>query len=340
VILAPMFGSEFSGPGLPAGWIEVPWSADAYSKVDGGALVVHGARVAMCATDADGGCLSGETQSRTLSAILTSPHSVEFSANFSGDPFQHAGFGQTMVSDSEPWAIFSTSDGGRLYARTNTGTGSTLDTELVNGTALLGSFHDFRIDWNAGSVDYYADGALVVSHALTVDGPMRPVAGSAFNIFGGIMFDDWMRVTPYAASGSFLSHVFDASAPVDWHGIQWVARAPLGTSVAISIRTGSTPTPPADGTASGGWTAFVPIAAPGPLTQNSQFIQYRAEMTTSDPNQTPELDDIIISTDYLPEVVNDAAATDLNTSPVFPPLDAGGSKMKPGAAGLRRQQED
>jgi hypothetical protein len=111
---------------------------------------------------------------------------------------------------------------------------------------------------------------------------------------------DWIRMTPYAAAGSFVSRVFDARAPVDWHNIQWVARAPLGTSVAISFRTGSTPTPPTDGTASDGWTAFVLIAAPGPLAETSQFIQYRADMTTSDPNQTPELDDIVISTDDLP----------------------------------------
>ena len=47
-------------------------------------------------------------------------------------------------------------------------------------------------------------------------------------------------------------------------------------------------------------------------------------MTTTDPNQTPELDDITISTDYSAEIVNDAAATDLNTNPALPTLDAGG----------------
>ena len=48
------------------------------------------------------------------------------------------------------------------------------------------------------SVDYYVDGALVASHALTVAGPMRPVAASDFNPFGGTVFVDWMRMSPYA----------------------------------------------------------------------------------------------------------------------------------------------
>ncbi len=318
----------------------MPWNDHGYSLIDNGVLLVSSARVAMCATDTNGACVPGETQGATPSAIFTSPHSLEFSANFSGDQFQHAGFGQTIASESEPWAIFSTMRGGQLFARTNTGSGSVVETELVNGSALLGSFHRFLIDWKAASVDYYVDGALVVSHALTVGGPMRPVAGSAFNIFGGVMFVHWMRMAPYAASGSFLSRVFDALAPLDWRSIQWVARAPLGTSIAISVRMGSTPTPPADGTASGGWTAFVPITAPGPLTGNSQFIQYRADMTTSDPNQTPELDDIMISTDDAPEVVHDAAATNLDTSHTFPPSDAGDSKLKPADIEPLRQQED
>jgi len=324
VILAPKSGSEFSGTGVPEGWIVVPWDFQAFAGIDNGVLQVDEARVAMCATDTNGACLSREMQNATSSAIFASPHSLEFSANFSGDPFQHAGFAQTVAAESEPWAMFGTMRGGHLFARTNTGSGSVIDTQLGDGSTLLGSFHRFRIDWKAASLDYYVDGALVVSHALTVGGPMRPVAGSDFNVLGAVMFVDWMRMTPYAASGSFLSRVFDASAPVDWHSIQWVAHIPLGTSLAISVRTGNTPTPPADGTADDDWTAFVPIAAPGPLTQTSQFIQYLAEMTTSDPNQTPELDDVIISTDDPAVVVS----------------DAGGSKLEQPGAEPRRQQQD
>src|SRR5439155_24767311 len=160
---------------------------------------------------------------------------------------------------------------------------------------------------------FFIDGTQYATQAAAITLDMRPIAASDFLLGGGVVTVDriWMR-PPYAPSGTFDSRVFDAQAPVAWHSIQWVAGAPSGTSVAISVRTGGTPIP--DTT----WSAFVPVAAPGPLTQSSRFIQYRAAMTTSDPNQTPELDDIIVSTDHAPVAVNDAAATNLNTSHTFP----------------------
>ena len=275
---------------------------------EGGVLVVDGARVATCATDVNGVCLTEAAFGSTQSAIHSAPHSLEFFANFSGDKAQHAGLGQTLSSAFEPWAIFSTNnDGGLLFARTNTGTTS-IDTGL--GTGLLGAFHHYRIDWQAASVDYYVDGALVVSHALTVAGPMRPIAASDFNPFGGTVFVDWMRMSPYTATGTFTSRVFDAQAPVNWNSMQWTASA-AGGNVAIAIRAGNTATPDAT------WTPFAPVAAPGPLSLTSRFIQYQAALTSSGPAQTPALEDIIISTGHAPVAVADAATVPENGSHTF-----------------------
>ncbi|MEO8681505.1 MAG: Ig-like domain-containing protein, partial [Vicinamibacterales bacterium] len=309
VILTPTTGSEFSGPTLPSGWISLPWGSGGYSMIENGVLVVDGARVASCVTDVNGACVPGETTDSTPSAVFTPPHSLEFSARFSGDQYQHAGFAVTFSSASEPWAIFSTLGGGALYARTNTGAGAT-DTFL--GFGLLGSFHRFRIDWRPASVDYYVDGALVVSHAYAIAGPMRPVAASDVNPFGGNVFVDWMRMSAYTTPGSFVSRVFDANAFVDWNSIQWAANAPAGSAVAISVRTGNTPTP------DGNWTAFVPVAGPGPLGVNSRYIQYAAQLTTSNPDQTPSLEDIIISTGHAPVANPDFAAVAQDGSLTFP----------------------
>ena len=99
--------------------------------------------------------------------------------------------------------------GVELFARTNLNGGGGGTTSL--GTGLLGAFHRYRIDWNADSVDYYVDGKPVAHHALTVAGPMRPVAASDFDEFGGTVFVDWMRMTPNATPGVFVSRVFDAN---------------------------------------------------------------------------------------------------------------------------------
>ena len=160
-------------------------------------------------------------------------------------------------------------------------------------------------------MDYYIDGALAASHTLTVAGPMRPVAASDFNPGGGVVFVDWMRLTPLASPGTFDSRVFDAVSPVDWKSIQWAAQTPAAASLAISVRTGGSPVP------DGNWTAFVPVGA-GPLDLSSRYIQYRAEMTSSDPDSTPVLEDIIISTGSAPVAVPDSASVAKNGSHTFP----------------------
>src|SRR5262249_19438189 len=107
-------------------------------------------------------------------------HTLEFVATFTGDPFQHAVLGVTF--NNPPWAIFSTGAGGAFHALTNSGFGS-FDTPL--NVALLGSPHRYRIDWTASSVTYFVDGTQVASHALGIAGPMRPIAASDLNAFGG-----------------------------------------------------------------------------------------------------------------------------------------------------------
>src|SRR5262249_38826128 len=224
---------------------------EGYSTMGDGMLLVDGARVASCNVDGNGACLP-ETTLTTPSATFTAPHTLEFVANFSGDRFQHAGLGQTFSSSSEPWAIFSTMTGGLLFARTNTGT-AVVDTGL--GSGLLGEFHRYKIAWKADRVEYSVDGALVATHQVQVAGPMRPVAASDFNPFGGTVFVDWMRMSPYAGAGTFQSRIFDAASPVDWHSIQWRGSTPAGSSVGISVPGRNTPTPGAT------WANFTPIVS-------------------------------------------------------------------------------
>ena len=161
-------------------------------------------------------------------------------------------------------------------------------------------------------MDYYVDGALVATHAVAVAGQMRPIAGSDLDTFGGAISVDWMRMSPYTASGTFLSRVFDAAEVVNWQTIQWTANTPSGTSVAISLRTGSTPTP------DGSWTTFDPVAAPGPLALTSQFIQYQAVLTSSDPTRTPALEDVTIGTGLPVVAVTDVANVAANGNFRFP----------------------
>ena len=86
-------------------------------------------------------------------------------------------------------------------------------------------------------------------------GPNLNVAASDFNSGGPGLSVDWLHLSPYPSSGTFLSRVFDAGQAADWGALSWHANAPPNTSVQISVRTGNSPTP------DGNWSAFTPIAS-------------------------------------------------------------------------------
>ncbi len=152
-----------------------------------------------------------------------------------------------------------------------------------------GSQHLYRIQWDAGQVQYYIDGNLVHTDSATF-GPNLNVAASDFNSGGPGLSVDWLHLSPYPSSGTFLSRVFDAGQAADWGALSWHANAPPNTSVQISVRTGNSPTP--DGT----WSAFTSIASSGgDIPGNSRYVQYRAEPGSSDPSQTSTLSDVSIA---------------------------------------------
>jgi VCBS repeat-containing protein len=306
VTLSPAAGAEFYGSSLPAGWKSVLWNPPAGSvTVGGGLLTVDGARVGTCDVT---------TPNCDEIGAYGPDHSLEFVTTFTGDPFQHAGL---SIDLNPPWALFSTGGGSSLVARTHNG-GDSAETPL--GTQYLGTPHRYRIDWTASSVNYFVDGVQVATHAVSIGAQLRPIAASDFNPMGGNIVVDWIRMLPYATSGSFASRVFDAGSAVDWASIYWTGMTPAGTSLAISERTGDTPTPDAS------WTAFAAVAAPGEYGRHphARYVQYRADLATSDPSITPELRDIIISTDHAPVAVNDQANTNMNVSKTFSanPLNA------------------
>ena len=91
VTLAPDSGTEFSGTALPVDWSTHIWSTGGSAVVNGGKLIVDGARVAQ------------------EGALVGAGRTLEFVATFTGDPFQHSGYGQTLQTGGEPFALFSTS---------------------------------------------------------------------------------------------------------------------------------------------------------------------------------------------------------------------------------------
>jgi len=291
ITLTPATGTEFSGTTMPSGWATRIWSDGGGATVAGGRLTVDGARVAACVD------VSGVCQEQFNLAAGTS---LEFVATFTGDPYQHSGFGQTLESSAEPFALFSTLSGGSLSVRSYTGDLATLETATNLGTTFLNAPHRFRIDWQASQVVYSVDGVQVASHPVAIAGLMRPVAASDYNAFSGNIIVDWIRTMPYAASGTFLSRVFDAGVNVAWTGVQWTSTIPAGSSLSITVCASQTLT--SNGSLADPACSAALTASPQSLSALSRYVQYRADLTTTDPaNATPELSDITMTGSLAPK---------------------------------------
>ena len=264
IILSPLAGSEFSGTTLPPDWSTTAWAPGGAATVSGGVLTVNGARAGTIASYPAG-------------------RSLEFVATFTGAPFQHAGFAVTL--DDAPWAMFSTAAGGGLFARTSS-TSSGSSTTL--SSSLLGSPHRFRIDWTPAGATYYVDGTVVASHATAINVPLRPIV-SDLAAGTGVVTVGWMRMSPYASPGTFLSRVFDAGAAVNWGPLWWTAQLPSGTGAAFLVRHGDTAAPDAT------WTPFAPIAGSGSaIGGSSRYLQYRVDLASSVPRSTPSVEQVTI----------------------------------------------
>ena len=184
VILKPTVGTEFSTPGLPADWFVQEWAPAGAATVAQGLVAVDGALIGQ-------------------NGLYEAGRSLEFVATFSDD-LQHIGFG--IDFSTQPWAIFGTVLN-RVYARTNNGT-TNISTPL--GVTLFGSPHRYRIQWTTSGVTYFVDDVEVASHAVSITAPMRPLAASDYTLSGAQLKNDWFRMSPYAATGTFVSRVFDA----------------------------------------------------------------------------------------------------------------------------------
>jgi hypothetical protein len=254
--------ADFSVPSLPPGSSVRPYGpggdvsfSNGFAKVDG-ALVMIGP--------------------------LSEPsRSLEFVANFNGVGYQHVGFGVDLSGSS--WALFSTGDGGALYARTN---GATPLNTLIPGN-WLGSAHRYRVDWNESGIVYSIDGAVVATHSMVMAQWMRPVIADYF-VDGKPVSVSWIRMTPssYVPSGTFLSRIIGSGVSRSWNNVTWTGSTPAGTSIVVSVRMGDTPVP--DGT----WTAFTPVTAGSAIPGLSRYLQYRVTLATTDSAQTPVLSDI------------------------------------------------
>jgi hypothetical protein len=261
---------------LPAGWTATPGAT-----VAGGSLTIDAARA----------------ESNTT---FTPGQVLEFRASFGADRFQHVGF--VADFDTGPWAVVSTgSGGGALFARTlgpGGDTGDQIDPAGFDPTEP----HVYRIAWTSTGVHFSVEGTPWETLQQPLSQSME-IAASDFDALGSVIKLDWMALGPYGTSGTFESRVFDAG---DTRAV-WGSLTKTGSAAGIEIDTRTS----RDGTTFSDWA---PIGGGGAIASPpGQFLQYRARLSTSDPQQTPSLDKVEISYD-LDTVLPTATIGDVQVS--------------------------
>ena len=101
---------------------------------------------------------------------------------------------------------------------------------------------------------------------------------------------DWVRMTPYASSGTYTSRTFDAGQSVDWVDLAATTTIPAGTTLTFATQTC------VDGSS---WTDWQPVNSPV-ASLNGRYLRYQAYFTTTDPNITPTLEDVTITYNITP----------------------------------------
>ena len=158
------------------------------STVSGGVLNVDGARVF------------------STNIFYTPGRALEFYGTFGAQAYQHMGFGQSFATvEYESWAMFSTlGTTNSLYARTNNN-GVTVDA-LIPGSwiGLTSPVPDRMEGLSACFSTLTVD--LVNTQIVSIPTGMRP-GFSDYTMGGPSVQVSWMRVTPYAATGTFTSRI-------------------------------------------------------------------------------------------------------------------------------------
>ena len=184
-VTSPGLSEDFNGSAFPLGWTSFSWPDGTGA---GGTPVADGVLTA------SGGRANPEPYA------VGPGHSMEFAAMFRAEPFQAAGFGggnslpPNEVFNASPFAVFSSSANGSALITRVMNQGAAVD-YAIPGT-WLGVSHHYRVDWHAGSVDFYVDGSLVHSEPVAIVEPMRP-AFSDYVVDGAGLTVDWVRVGPY-----------------------------------------------------------------------------------------------------------------------------------------------
>jgi uncharacterized repeat protein (TIGR01451 family) len=188
--------------------------------------------------------------------------------------------------------ILGNSDSNNLIVRARDGDGPMADVDIPDPDET--QFHVFRIEWEPEVTRYYINGTL----QATILSSTQVVTSWVFlyhqtpSFYGSTPTDiDWVRAGQYVGSGTYTSCPQDAGQKVRWDTLAWDATVPSTTTLAFRVRTSM------DGANWSDWSDPLP---PGPnnippALAFARYLQYRVEMSTTNPMWSPEVREVVLS---------------------------------------------
>jgi hypothetical protein len=211
---------------------------------------------------------------------------IEADVAFGNGPWQHVGFGSNGFVGNR-YFIFSTgAGGGNLYARAN----NNATEQYLNLGPIPGGLHRYRIEWAAvnastDQVRFFIDGTAAATFNVSSTGASNWYVYLSNNGSAPLQVGWAEAAGAYRSSGTYLSCLKDAGAGSMWDAITWSAGQPAGTSVSMQIRTS------ADGVTWSEWTGI----SGGPLAAPARYVQYSAQLATTDAQQTSVLESVTLN---------------------------------------------
>jgi hypothetical protein len=166
------------------------------------------------------------------------------------------------------------------YSDGNTSTGG-LSYQTSGGTVA-----DYNFD---GDIDIFANG---LGESYVSWGPSfttNTTLPSSSDHHG--MFREIGNVYNREYNESYISSVYDAGYVADWGNISWIDDLPLGSSIAVQVRSGDIATPDPS------WSSWISVSNGDALPEilNAQFLQYKANLIFTNPSYLPILFEIEIT---------------------------------------------
>jgi len=204
--------------------------------------------------------------------------------------------------------ILGNGDINNLIVRARDGDGPIADVDIPDPDET--QFHVFRIEWEPEATRYYINGVL----QTTIPSPTLVVTSWVFlyhqtpSFYGSTPTDiDWVRAGQYVGNGTYTSCPQDAGQKVRWDTLAWNAVMPPGTTLLFRVRTS------ADGVTWSNWSDPLP-AGPNNIPSTlafARYLQYRVEMSTTNPMQSPEVQEVALRYSELADlVVSKSASSD------------------------------